>query len=488
MTPSDCARTCDGQPRGNGGPGGLIKDEFHGLRTCALIPQGETRLQLGALIHTVLHGACLLHQGSANSTAGTWRMSEKTLLSASNWAQARATANRIRRATQGGAELLQKRKADVGPLIFGTGTARMQAITCAILVVLILAFGSAGRAHAAPCHQFTIARTVPPGFGAPFDVLSEGNAPLITGDCAAAGIAVSVGTQGQKVYRYGYIADRGQWQKLELAGTPYGDDWLRGPALVTLPRPADLDATVSFLAFTCTPIGGFIPWKCGCRDYYCYAPMWQLQTFRYGAAPPQPEVLTPNADDFFARAGEIRPDGSMILLDGHIVHTTNFWTRMLPDRVPSDFTSPINYTGGGMDVRLEVISMAGSVPFFYEVCLENGNHGMDGWGETCTQLNAPKITSPGIYTWSGGRPFDHWWQNDRRFDWQGGKRKRITINYNQPASRLERWKAKIQSWARYVSHTPGTPDPTLYVDDDLPLEVRLTIILTPEGKPFAGFD
>jgi hypothetical protein len=364
----------------------------------------------------------------------------------------------------------------------------MQAITAAILLAAISVCSGAGRAYAAPCHQFTIARTVPAGFGTPFDVLSEGNAPQITGDCAGPGIAVSVGVQGQAVYRYGFLADGGQWQKLELAGAPHSGDWLLGPARVTLPRPAELDATVSFLAFTCTPIGGFIPWKCGCRDYYCYVPMWQLQTFRYGAAPPQPEVLTPDDDDFFARAGEIRPDGSMIILDGHIVHTTNFWTRMLPDRVPSDFTSPINYAGGRLDVRLEVISMAGSVPFFYEVCLENGVHGMDGWGETCTQLDSPSITGPGIYTWSGGRPFDHWWQNDRRFDWQGGKRKRITINYNQPASRIERWKAKIRNWTSYFSYAAGTADPTLYVDDDLPLDVHLTIILTPEGKQFAGFD
>jgi hypothetical protein len=27
-----------------------------------------------------------------------------------------------------------------------------------------------------------------------------------------------------------------------------------------------------------------------------------------------------------------------------------------------------------------------------------------------------------------------------------------------------------------------------YLDDDLPLDINLTIIFTPEGKPFAGFD
>ena len=392
------------------------------------------------------------------------------------------------------------------------GTARMRAIACAILAMAIWACGGAERAYASPCHQFTIARAVPLGFGVPYDVLSEGNAPLITGDCTEGGIAVSVGAPGQAVYRYGYLLDGGQWTKLELGGTPSGGDWLSGGASVTLPRPAAADAATSFLAFTCTRIGGFIEWKCGCRHYYCDVPMWQLQQFRYDAAPPEPEVLTADDDQFFTRTGEIRPDGSMVLLDGHIVQTTNFWTRVLPDRVPSDFTSPVNFAGGRMDVRLEVLAMGHSVPsvglaeidaragaialrgadrigpprsilpiaaspswtsritstrprtpFYYEICFENGTHGIDGWGETCRHPNAAWITAPGVYTWNAGRPPDQWWQNARRFDWQGGQPKRITINFRGPHGEV-------------------------FLDDDLPLDINMTIIFTPEGKPFAGFD
>jgi hypothetical protein len=365
----------------------------------------------------------------------------------------------------------------------------MRAIAFAVVVMVAWACGGAGRAHASPCHQLTIADTVPLGFGAPFDVLSESSAPLITGNCTGAGIALSVGVQGQVVYRYGYVADRGHWQRVQLGGTPYAADWLSGPASVTLPPPAESDATVSFIAFTCTRIGGFIKWKCGCRDYYCDAPMWQLQRFRYGAAPPQPEVLTPGDDDFFSRAGEIRPDGSMILLDGHIVSTTNFWTRVLPARVPSNLTSPVNYAGGRMDVRLEVLSMAGSMPFSYEICFENGNHGMDGWGETCTQPKAAWITGPGVYTWTDPRPPDHWWQNSRPFDWQGGKPKRITINYSTPAKWTERLKTKLRRWAWSFDRVSVVRDTSLlFIDDDLPLDVHLTIIFTPAGKPFAGFN
>ena len=100
----------------------------------------------------------------------------------------------------------------------------MRVITLAILVMAISAGGGAGRAYASPCHQLTIARTVPLSFGAPFDVLAEGTAPLITGDCVDAGIAVSVGEEGQAVYRYAYVVDGGQWKKVELGGTPSAGD------------------------------------------------------------------------------------------------------------------------------------------------------------------------------------------------------------------------------------------------------------------------
>ncbi len=342
------------------------------------------------------------------------------------------------------------REAHAGPLAPTVGTVSMS--------------GWVGGAPAVPCHQYTIARAVPIGFGMPFDVLSPENAPLITGDCTEGGVSVTVGDGNQAVYRFGYVADGGVWKKITLTGdAALGGDWIMGLAHTSLPWASATHPDITMLAYTCSYLGDFIEWKCGCRHYYCEQPMWQLQTFRYGALVPQPERTAPANEPFFSRAGKVRPDGSMILLDGRILHTTNFWTRILPDSVPNDFASPVNYADGRMDVRLEVFSMAKRVPFFYEICFENGTHGKNGWGETCeADVQGSWITAPGVYTWSDRSP-SRWWKNKRGFSWSGGESKRITNNFRAATGEV-------------------------FLDDDLPLDVRLTIIVTPAGKPFAGFD
>jgi hypothetical protein len=39
-----------------------------------------------------------------------------------------------------------------------------------------------------------------------------------------------------------------------------------------------------------------------------------------------------------------------------------------------------------------------------------------------------------------------------------------------------------------VPVAPDVAHGEIFIDDDLPLDVHLTIIFTPAGKPFAGFD
>jgi hypothetical protein len=162
----------------------------------------------------------------------------------------------------------------------------------------------------------------------------------------------------------------------------------------------------------------------------------------------------------------------MILLDGRFKQTTNFWTRELPKSIPVDFTSPVDYANGGMDVRLELFSVGKVHPAFYQICFENGTHGMDGWGETCTSDKELEISAPGTYQWTSAfrlfglpvarrRPVQ-WWRNVRGFDWAAGAPKRITINYRAASGEI-------------------------FLDDGLPYDLRLTIIFTPAGRPFAGF-
>ena len=334
-----------------------------------------------------------------------------------------------------------------------------------------------GSARATDCYLLTIADAVPIGFGAPFDVLSPYNEPLVTGDCTEQGIQVKLGSDYgvQAVYHQGYVWRADEWQPVVFAGRANGDntEWLQSGAQTTIAlTPEERTRPIFVLVYTCQHLGGFIKWKCGCRHYYCEVPMWQLQEFRYGATPPEATRIDPAHEPFFEHAGEIRPDGSMIILDGRIKQTTNFWTRQLPQSIPADFTSPVDYADGRMDVRLELFSVGKVHPAFYEICFENGVHGMDGWGETCLKDKASEISAPGIYEWTSKfslfglrlvlrRPVQ-WWRNERGFDWAGGAPKRITINYRAASGEI-------------------------FLDDGLPYDLRLTIIFTPAGKPFAGF-
>jgi hypothetical protein len=334
-----------------------------------------------------------------------------------------------------------------------------------------------GSAWATDCYLLTIADAVPIGFGAPFNVLSPYNEPLVTGDCTEQGIQVKLGSDYgvQAVYHQGYVWRGDEWQPVVFAGRANGDNtgWLQSGAQTTIAlTPEEQTHPVFILAYTCQHLGGFIKWKCGCRHYYCEVPMWQLQEFRYGATPPESTRIDPAHESFFAHAGEIRPDGSMIILDGRIKQTTNFWTRQLPQSIPADFTSPVDYADGRMDVRLELLSVGKVHPALYEICFENGMHGMDGWGETCLKDKASEISAPGVYEWTSKfrlfglrlflrRPVQ-WWRNVRGFNWSGGASKRITINYRAAAGEI-------------------------FLDDALPYDLRLTIIFTPAGKPFAGF-
>ena len=334
---------------------------------------------------------------------------------------------------------------------------------------LVFFFILSGSARATDCYLLTIAGTVPIGFGMPFDMLSPYNEPVVTGDCTEEGIQVKVGSDYgvQAVYHEGYVWRAGEWQTIDFTGQANGDDpgWLQSGAHTTIALTSEeKKQTIFVLAYTCQYLGGFIKWKCGCRHYYCEVPMWQLQEFQYGAKPPEPIWIDPAHEPLFEHAGQIRPDGSMILLDGRIKQTTNFWTRELPQSIPADFTSPVDYADGRMDVRLELFSVGKVHPAFYEICFENGTHGIDGWGETCTHDDESEISAPGIYQWTSRfrvfglslalRQPAQWWKNVRGFNWAGGGPKRITINYRAAVRRgiPGRW-ATLRPSAHHHLHT-----------------------------------
>jgi hypothetical protein len=178
-------------------------------------------------------------------------------------------------------------------LIFGTYALGV------LLVFLGLQFETASRAFAKaasnnPCPEaYTSGVGIPPNYGAAFDVFATSGELMLHTTCDSSGnVAFSIGvtdtTNTEYIYKNGYQWNGASWVPITFTGTPAPNapDWLVTNASLNIAsanlRPAGTPNYV--VGYSCMLIGG--AWKCGCRDNFCAANLWQLQSFTYPAAPP----------------------------------------------------------------------------------------------------------------------------------------------------------------------------------------------------------
>ena len=144
---------------------------------------------------------------------------------------------------------------------------------------------AAGVSSAASCNAFPSGSTPPQGYGAAWNVLSSAKELLVSSDCSANSVTVSVGSGNANQYiykiRYYYSNSSKEWIETPLEGTfvSGSTDWLQGSGSVTGSLPAY--SPFYWVGYVCqwtgNPAQGGAGWKCGCRDQACTENFWQLQ-------------------------------------------------------------------------------------------------------------------------------------------------------------------------------------------------------------------
>jgi hypothetical protein len=82
------------------------------------------------------------------------------------------------------------------------------------------------------------------------------------------------------IYQYGYErdAEANKWRKIKLSGKTMNGSWIVGSASAPLAHvPKKDNEKGKVLVYTCEQASGV--WKCGCADFACLSPKWQLQEY-----------------------------------------------------------------------------------------------------------------------------------------------------------------------------------------------------------------
>ncbi len=164
-----------------------------------------------------------------------------------------------------------------------------------LLFAVVPAPRAAGQELRGGCSSIVPGAAVPAGYGAPYDVVGNTGALLITGKCTLneprVRVSVGDGRATTYIYRDSYVWRGTSWEKVALNGTERIGAWIKGRASVTL---RNVPAEVWYAAYVCQWDG--TAWRCGCRTAGCTQRFWQIQRF-----------VRPIVDLVPAGASEFRP-------------------------------------------------------------------------------------------------------------------------------------------------------------------------------------
>jgi parallel beta-helix repeat protein len=137
------------------------------------------------------------------------------------------------------------------------------------------------------CHLLDSSKTIPAGFGAPYNVLSSGKELLLKVNCShtSASFPVGNGSNREYIYKQGYFWNGSNWENFTLNCPDLAEGaWCIGKANYSS-EISDISQTNYHVAYVCnwtisTSSANAGEWKCGCRDFLCATNYWNLQAFR----------------------------------------------------------------------------------------------------------------------------------------------------------------------------------------------------------------
>ena len=152
-------------------------------------------------------------------------------------------------------------------------------LTWALFFLFVSMVVPAGvRAFWGACSGIAPGGAVPAGYGAPYDVVGNTGALLISGKCKLnepqVRVSVGDGRATTYIYRDSYVWRGTSWTKVALDGTERIGTWIKGRASATL---QNVPAEVWYAAYVCQWDGA--AWQCGCRTAGCTQRFWQIQRF-----------------------------------------------------------------------------------------------------------------------------------------------------------------------------------------------------------------
>lgn len=160
--------------------------------------------------------------------------------------------------------------------------------------------------------------------------------------------------------------------------------------------------------------------------------------------------------------------GELLLLDWNqpVLKRHNGFPGQMPPLVNGNWVSPINYAGGTLYMRAQVISQPQTQNMKLQLCFWQDKYQR----ETCSRLQAARVGQ--TVTWS--QPLGGMWKlNGRPIDWTR-PRQRMSVSVKtangKPVTALNHW-----NWA---GQNP---------DQWYPLNMRFTAVLVAQGQTFSGW-
>lgn len=216
--------------------------------------------------------------------------------------------------------------------------------------------------------------------------------------------------------------------------------------------------------------------RCGATGAEVFLVLGSLALLRRRAAPVLALLLIASLSfPAEARRTAAFQDDQVVLVDALHTHTKDeavskelgtsskaFSYFALPAGAPSDWRSPVDFAGGTLKLRLEVVTKPSDRTVSYQACVWQRNE------HACSSMKTFK--GPGVYEWQ--EPFTSFWHGDR-IDWTKPLAKLMLVVKDANGNPVDDRFGFGGKWA-------GTPDFSLYY----PMTVRFTAVVVGKGARY----